>query len=42
MHPWNCIFISPSDAKGRFRNEEYFKTMIDLGCGKLNLNIQTP
>ena len=28
-------------ARG-FRNDEYFKTMIYLGCGKLNLNIQTP
>ena len=26
----------------RFRNDEYFKTMIYLGCGKLNLNIQIP
>ena len=28
-------------ARG-FRNDEYFKTMIYLGCGKLNLNIQIP
>ena len=28
-------------ARG-FRNDEYFKTMIYLGCGKPNLNIQIP
>ena len=28
-------------ARG-LRNDEYFKTMIYLGCGKLNLNIQIP
>ena len=38
----NSIIQNITRRTRGFRNDEYFKTTIYLGCGKLNLNIQIP
>ena len=38
----NSIIQNIKRRARRFKNDAYFKTMIYLGCGKLNLNIQIP